>query len=106
YSEHLFRTPLLRNVTIGIVAHGCIVTTKLEPAPMLSPQALQWLRCPIDPNRNATLIDAETHLTCSHCQVRFRIRDGFPNLIADEAELPDGCPSRKQLPCQQSATPR
>ena len=68
---------------------------------MISPQALQWLRCPIDPQRNATLIDEETHLTCSSCKVRFRIRDGFPNMIADEAELPEGCTNRKQLPCQQ-----
>ena len=26
---------------------------------------------------------------------------GFANMIADEAELPEGCASRKQLPCQQ-----
>ena len=52
---------------------------------MIDPQALQWLRCPIDPKRNAALLDEETHLTCSNCKVRFRIRDGIPNLIADEA---------------------
>lgn len=70
---------------------------------MINPQALQWLRCPIDPKRNAALVDEETHLACSHCKVRFNIRDGIPNLIADEAELPEGCSSRKQLPCQQPA---
>jgi uncharacterized protein YbaR (Trm112 family) len=70
---------------------------------MIDPQALAWLRCPIDPKRNAALVDDETHLTCSNCKVRFRIRDGIPNLIADEAELPEGCTSKKQLPCQRPA---
>jgi uncharacterized protein YbaR (Trm112 family) len=70
---------------------------------MMNPQTLQWLRCPIDPKRQATLIDDETHLTCSRCRVRYRIRDGFPNLVADEAELPEGCSSRKQLPCMQES---
>ena len=67
----------------------------------MTPQALQWLRCPIDPKREAALVDEQTHLACSRCQVRFRIRDGFANMIPDEAELPEGCASRKQLPCQQ-----
>ncbi len=69
---------------------------------MLNPETLAILRCPIDPARNALLVDEETHLTCSNCQVRFRIRDGIPNLIADEAELPVGCARRSQLPCQQN----
>ncbi len=68
---------------------------------MLGPEVLAILRCPIDPGRHATLIDEETHLVCSNCRVRFRIRDGIPNLLADEAELPDGCARRNQLPCQQ-----
>ena len=68
---------------------------------MIAPHVLQWLRCPIDPKRQATLIDEETHLTCVQCRVKFRIRDGFANMIADDAELPEGCANRKQLPCQQ-----
>lgn len=68
---------------------------------MFSPQTLQWLRCPLDPERNVALTDEETHLACSRCHVRFRRRDGFVNLIVDEAELPEGCASRRQLPCQQ-----
>lgn len=74
-------------------------------ANVISPQALQWLRCPIDPKREAPLLDEETHLTCAQCRVKFRIRDGFPNLIPDEAELPAGCTNRKQLLCQKSTTP-
>lgn len=68
---------------------------------MFNPEALAYLRCPIDPQRHATLTDAETHLVCSRCQVRFRVRDGIPNLVADDAELPEGCTHRKQLPCEQ-----
>ena len=68
---------------------------------MFPPEALAWLRCPIDPARIATLVDEETHLVCSKCRVRFRVRDGIPNLLADDAELPEGCKNRKQLPCQQ-----
>src|SRR5258708_37598968 len=69
---------------------------------MLTPEALAWLRCPLDPKREAALVNEETHLACSRCRVRFRIRDGFPNLVPDEAELPDGCTSVKQLPCRKS----
>lgn len=67
---------------------------------MLTPEALTWLRCPLDPKREATLVNEETHLVCTRCRVRYRIRDGIPNLLVDDAELPEGCPSRKQLPCQ------
>ena len=73
---------------------------------MLSPELLAILRCPIDPARNATLLDEETHLTCSQCRVRFRVRDGIPNMLADEAELPAGCARRSQLPCQQQRETR
>ncbi|MCX7700226.1 MAG: hypothetical protein N2039_05065 [Gemmataceae bacterium] len=69
---------------------------------MISPEALQWLRCPIDPERNARLVDEETHLRCEHCGVRFRIQDGVPNLLVDEAELPPGCRQLADLPCRRS----
>jgi len=70
---------------------------------MLTPEVLAWLRCPIDPGRAAGLVNAETHLVCDRCQVRFRIRDGIPDLIPDEAELPAGCTSLKHLPCRQKS---
>ena len=73
---------------------------------MIAAHALAWLRCPIDPAREATLSDEETHLSCSRCQVKFRIRDGVPNLIPDEAELPNGCAHRKNLPCQKGGPSR
>jgi uncharacterized protein len=83
-----------------------IERVSLRVGDMINPQALQWLRCPIDPTRQATLLDEETHLSCTRCRVRFRIRDGFPNMIADEAELPEGCANRKQLPCVHEAANR
>jgi uncharacterized protein len=67
---------------------------------MISPDLLKLLRCPMDPERNAELRDEETVLVCSRCQLRFRIKDGFPNLLVDEAELPPGCATLQQLPCQ------
>jgi uncharacterized protein len=70
---------------------------------MLTPEALAWLRCPIDPARTAGLLNDETHLVCERCRVRFRVRDGIADLIPDEAELPVGCQSVKQLPCRQKS---
>ena len=70
---------------------------------MLTPEALAWLRCPIDPARNVALRNEETHLVCERCNVRFRVRDGIPDLIPDEGELPAGCTSLKQLPCRQKS---
>jgi len=67
---------------------------------MLTPEALSWLRCPLDPKRETSLRDDEIHLVCTQCQVKFRIHEGIANLIADEAELPKGCSNKKQLPCQ------
>jgi uncharacterized protein YbaR (Trm112 family) len=67
---------------------------------MLDADFLKILRCPIDPTRTAELTQPdETHLLCSRCQVRFAVRDGFPILLADEAQLPPGCPTVDSLPC-------
>jgi len=40
------------------------------------------------------------HLVCERCALRFPIKDGFPVLLVEEAELPTGCESTNQLPCQ------
>ena len=61
---------------------------------------LAILRCPIDPAREATLSRDRDHLICDRCATRFPIRNGLPILLDDEAELPDGCPTRATLPCQ------
>jgi uncharacterized protein YbaR (Trm112 family) len=67
---------------------------------------LAQLRCPIDPERQATLARDEQSLVCSGCVARFPIRHGLPILIADEVELPAGLHEMSQLPCQRRANRR
>jgi uncharacterized protein YbaR (Trm112 family) len=64
---------------------------------MLTPELLAVLRCPMDPRRQAVLQQDEEHLTCPECGLRFGIRDGFPNLIVEDAELPVGCTRLEDL---------
>lgn len=69
---------------------------------MLPPDFLEFLRCPMDPAREAQLIQPDdTHLLCERCKLRFAIKDGFPILVVEEAELPAGCVALDKLPCQQ-----
>ena len=68
---------------------------------MVTPEMLEILRCPMDPRREAKLVLEETRLLCSRCRLQYRIREGFPSLLIEEATLPEGCASVKQLPCQQ-----
>jgi uncharacterized protein YbaR (Trm112 family) len=66
---------------------------------MISPQLFEILRCPMDPNR--TRLDLEgDRLVCQRCRLQYLIKDGFPDLIPEEAELPPGCESLSQLPCE------
>jgi uncharacterized protein YbaR (Trm112 family) len=65
---------------------------------MISPDLLEKLRCPMDPRTLLTL--QEDRLICERCRLQFKIKDGFPVMIAEEAELPPGCESLDQLPCQ------
>jgi uncharacterized protein len=66
---------------------------------MISPELLSILRCPMDPS-NTTLALEEERLVCTRCRVVFPMRDGFPTILIEEAELPQGCSSIEQLPCQ------
>jgi uncharacterized protein YbaR (Trm112 family) len=72
---------------------------------MLSPDFLEMLRCPMDPRRQARLAQEENRLVCLRCGLRFSIRDGLPNLVVNEAELPVGCTSQAELPCQRETAP-
>jgi len=64
---------------------------------------LALLRCPLDPNREATLTRDEQQLVCSRCAVRFSIKQGLPILIPEECELPPGLRETNQLPCRRAA---
>jgi uncharacterized protein YbaR (Trm112 family) len=66
---------------------------------MISQDLLDILRCPMDPS-NTRLSLEDDRLVCQRCALRFKIKDGFPVLIAEEAELPPGCASLDDLPCQ------
>lgn len=67
---------------------------------MLSEDLLAILRCPLNPSQ-ARLVAEGDHLKCEQCGLRFRIQDGFPILVVEEAELPPGCESIRDLPCQE-----
>ena len=64
------------------------------------------LRCPLDPEREATLAREEQHLACSCCSAHFPIKQGLPVLVPDEVELPGGMREVSQLPCQRRANRR
>lgn len=71
---------------------------------MINPELLEMFRCPWDPARQARLVQEEERLVCQRCRLRFRITDGLPNLVVEEAELPEGCESLGQLSCQRQPT--
>jgi uncharacterized protein YbaR (Trm112 family) len=68
---------------------------------MIPADFLDLLRCPMDPGRQARLTQPDdTHLLCERCGLRFPIKDGFPVMVVEEAELPPGCVALDRLPCQ------
>jgi uncharacterized protein YbaR (Trm112 family) len=71
---------------------------------MISQDLLDILRCPLDPTTR--LVPAGENLECQRCALRYKIKDGFPILVVEEAELPAGCESTSQLPCQREAKPK
>ena len=66
---------------------------------MIRSDLLEILRCPLDPRTRLELDD--DNLVCQRCRLRFKIKDGFPVLVVEEAILPPGCDSLARLPCQQ-----
>ena len=63
---------------------------------------LQRLRCPLDPERVATLTQDRDTIVCDRCRVVYPVKQGLPVLIAAEAELPPGCDTVARLPCQRN----
>jgi uncharacterized protein YbaR (Trm112 family) len=66
---------------------------------MISQELLDILRCPLDPSHTRVALEGD-RLVCQRCRLRFPIKDGFPVLVVEEAELPAGCGALDQLPCQ------
>jgi len=71
---------------------------------MISQDLLDILRCPLDPSHTRLSLEADA-LFCQRCRLRFAIKDGIPNMVIEEAELPAGCESLSQLPCQKESAP-
>jgi uncharacterized protein YbaR (Trm112 family) len=69
---------------------------------MIDEKYLEILRCPIDPKREAKLVLDDIKVVCARCRVQFKAREGFLNLVVEEAILPEACTNIKQLPCRQS----
>lgn len=69
---------------------------------MINPDLLEMLRCPLRPSDTRLRLEGD-HLSCERCNLRFAIKDGFPILVAEEAQLPPGCESMNQLPCRREA---
>jgi len=66
---------------------------------MISQELLDILRVH-GSSRTRLTLEGEK-LVCDRCRVHFKIKDGFPVLVIEEAELPPGCESIANLPCQQ-----
>ena len=66
---------------------------------MLSDDLLSLLVCPM--GKAPLRLEGET-LVCTRCGPRFAIKDEIPNMLIEEAELPEGCPSIADLECVKS----
>lgn len=75
-----------------------------ESSPLVSPELLAILRCPMNPSTTRLLLQ-DRALVCERCGLKFKIKDGFPVLVVEEAELPPNCASLSQLPCQAGKKP-
>jgi len=64
---------------------------------MLDPELLKILVCPLG---KAELRLEKNCLVCTRCGPRFAIsREGYPNMLIEEAELPPGIERVEDLPC-------
>ena len=70
---------------------------------MISPELLEILRCPMNPSRTRLVLEGD-RLVCERCALKFKVKDGFPVLVVEEAELPPGCEGLSDLPCQREGT--
>jgi len=63
---------------------------------MVSEELLALLVCPMG---KAPLRREGDSLICTRCGPRFAIKDDIPNMLIEEAELPAGCSSMRDLEC-------
>lgn len=63
---------------------------------MINEDVLARLACPMG---KAPLRLEGQSLVCTRCGPRFAIRDEIPNMLIEEAELPEGCAGLADLEC-------
>ena len=63
---------------------------------MASEELLALLVCPLG---KAPLRRDGESLICTRCGPRFAIKDGIPDMLIEEAELPQGCSTLSDLDC-------
>ncbi len=57
---------------------------------------LEKLVCPL--GKKPLRLENDT-LVCTHCGARFKSEDGIPNMLLEEATLPEGITDIKELAC-------
>jgi hypothetical protein len=62
----------------------------------ISPEWLEILVCPL--GKSKLDLDGD-RLICRRCGPVFAIKDGIPIMLIEEAQLPPGCTSIRDLPC-------
>jgi uncharacterized protein YbaR (Trm112 family) len=67
-----------------------------EERGVIPPDLLEILRCPLG---KAPLRLEGDALVCTRCGLTYRIEDGIPNMLVDEAALPPGVSDLKQVAC-------
>jgi uncharacterized protein YbaR (Trm112 family) len=69
---------------------------------MISQALLDILVCPLGKSKLRLESDC---LVCERCGPRFKIaREGYPNMLIEEADLPAGCQRIEDLPCMREAS--
>ena len=66
---------------------------------MINQELLALLVCPLD--KSALRHEGEK-LICTRCGLKYSIKDDIPNMLIEEAELPEGCSSLADLECVRS----
>lgn len=64
---------------------------------MIEQHLLDVLRCPLG---NAKLKEEDNYLVCTSCGLKFPVKDGIPDLLLDEAILPEGVKAITELVCK------
>jgi hypothetical protein len=68
----------------------------MESSRSVGSDLLDILVCPM--GKSPLRLDGD-HLVCNRCGTTFCIIDGIPNMLIEEAQLPEGCATIQDLPC-------